>query len=290
MGNKIKFGLRAAVSFSILAYLVSRLDWKTVSGLQAEIILIVLLGAGIFFLAQSVMSLRWKLILERATTNPVSYLYLLRTYTIAQFFNLLMPGSVGGDFFRATAASTTYGIDRKTSFTIVISERGFGLSAVSLMVVVGLMVHPTFLGRIGLDKSLHIVAILGAVIAFFVARRLADRSSVMSFSAAITLLLISAFAQLADVVTTYFLTAYFQIDISFTELLIVIPIVYFVTILPISLGGLGVREGAMVLLLSSFNSSDTSAIMIALSLYLTKVIIGLIGGLIFLQSGKKNYN
>ena len=79
MGNKIKFGLRAAVSFSILAYLVSRLDWKTVSGLQAEIILIVLLGAGIFFLAQSVMSLRWKLILERATTNPVSYLYLLRT-------------------------------------------------------------------------------------------------------------------------------------------------------------------------------------------------------------------
>jgi hypothetical protein len=46
----------------------------------------------------------------------------------------------------------------------------------------------------------------------------------------------------------------------------------------------------MVLLLSSFNSSDTSAIMIALSLYLTKVIIGLIGGLIFLQSGKKNYN
>lgn len=287
MNNKLKYTLRAIVSISILAYLVSSLDWEAVSVLRPELLLVILAGAGIFFLAQCTLSLRWKLLLDRIVTGSVSYLYLVRTYTIAQFFNLLMPGSIGGDVVRATSAAASYNISRKTSFTVVISERLFGLAAIAVMVATGLLIYPMFAKDIGLDEYLAFAAVAGAIIAFFVAKRLACRSSMIPMSVALALLLISVTAQLADVLITLFLARYFELEIGFTELLIVIPVVYFVTILPISLGGLGVREGAMVALLASFDVGETTAIIIALSLYLTKFIVGLIGGLIYLGGGRK---
>jgi uncharacterized membrane protein YbhN (UPF0104 family) len=138
-----------------------------------------------------------------------------------------------------------------------------------------------------MDAYLAVTAAFGALIAFFVARHLANRVSQLPLGLALALLLISATAQLADVVITFLLARYFELEVGFVELLIVIPIVYLFTILPISLGGLGVREGAMVLLLSSFEVGESTAIIIAFCLYLTKLIVGLVGGLIYLRSGRR---
>ncbi len=71
--------------------------------------------------------------------------------------------------------------------------------------------------------------------------------------------------------------------VSLTEFFAIIPLVYLVTILPISLGGLGVREGMLVFLLAQFNVAITDAVTLSFLIYLNRVVVGSLGGLIQLK-------
>lgn len=289
MNEKLKLALRAVVSIAILSYLFYSVDWQAVRSLKPGILAIIFAGGAIFFIAQCIMSLRWKILLDRASETTANYLSLVRTYTIAQFFNLLMPGSIGGDFVRAVTAAQLIQIPRTDSFSIVVSERLFGLAGICIFITVGCVFPPIGLQNLQLNEYLLFIAAFGAVAAFAIAMYLANRISTIGLGTALALLLISAFAQLTDVIITSLLAEYFHLDIGFSELLIVIPIVYFATILPISVGGLGVREGAMVVLLAAFSVDETTAIIMAFSLYLTKLLVGLLGGLLYLLTGKQTY-
>lgn len=55
------------------------------------------------------------------------------------------------------------------------------------------------------------------------------------------------------------------------------PLVFIATVLPISIGGLGVREVSMIGLLAIFSVSSATAAIISLMLYLTNILVGLIG-------------
>jgi uncharacterized membrane protein YbhN (UPF0104 family) len=65
--------------------------------------------------------------------------------------------------------------------------------------------------------------------------------------------------------------------VALTALLFVMPLVYVATVLPISLGGLGVREGVLSGLLMLFAVPRDDAILAAFLLYLAKVVVGLTG-------------
>jgi hypothetical protein len=62
------------------------------------------------------------------------------------------------------------------------------------------------------------------------------------------------------------------------------PIVYLVTILPISIGGLGVREGTLVMILSFVNIETSEAVILSFLIYLNRILIGGVGGIIQLSS------
>ena len=281
--GRIKLILRVIVSIVLLSYLVSMLDWQVVMQLKPEIAFVVILGAAIFMATQCLMSLRWKLILDCELHDSVAYLSLLRYYTVAQFFNILLPGSVGGDAVRATSASRKYNIDIKRSLAVVVSERFFGLAALTFIISLGFVINPVLLKKVGFFHEAGFILLVLAVVGFFVARYLATKNVKLSLPMAVWMLVISGIAQLADILITFLFSQYFGLDILFSDLLFVIPLVYIATIIPISIGGLGVREGVMVFLLGSFGVDQSVAIIIALAIYLTKVIVGLLGGIFYLR-------
>ncbi len=63
----------------------------------------------------------------------------------------------------------------------------------------------------------------------------------------------------------------------------VVPLIATVAALPISIGGLGVREWAGVLLLAPFGIAEPEALSIEIMAYLIGVATSLVGGLIFLS-------
>jgi uncharacterized protein (TIRG00374 family) len=98
---------------------------------------------------------------------------------------------------------------------------------------------------------------------------------------------LSMISQLLIVVTYYLIGASLQIEVLLLEYVLIVPVVALFSSLPITVGGLGVREGVLVYLLSSIGVSTTNAVSISL-VYLTLLnLITLPGGL-FLLAGRRD--
>ena len=91
--------------------------------------------------------------------------------------------------------------------------------------------------------------------------------------------------QILDSLSILFLSWGIGIAPPFVLFLLVNPVIYLFMILPISLGGVGVREGIMVLFLSLVGISNTEAATVALLIYVNHVVVGLWGGVIQLKMG-----
>jgi uncharacterized membrane protein YbhN (UPF0104 family) len=86
-------------------------------------------------------------------------------------------------------------------------------------------------------------------------------------------------------IMNYLAALSFGVRISFWYFLLFIPIISFLLTLPISLSGLGVREGVYVYLFSQVGVPPSSALAISLSMYGVTVATGLIGALIYAVEG-----
>jgi hypothetical protein len=72
------------------------------------------------------------------------------------------------------------------------------------------------------------------------------------------------------------------IPLSLASALTVVPPVIFVSMLPVSIGGWGVREGAMVVALGLTGIQPTDALLISVAYGLMMALVGLTGGLLWL--------
>jgi uncharacterized membrane protein YbhN (UPF0104 family) len=78
------------------------------------------------------------------------------------------------------------------------------------------------------------------------------------------------------------------IDVTLRDLAIVMPVVTLATTLPISLGGWGVREGAMVLLLGPLGVPAAAALSLSLLFGAFGMVSGLPGLIVLVFGGSKN--
>ena len=63
------------------------------------------------------------------------------------------------------------------------------------------------------------------------------------------------------------------------------PLVSLLAMLPLSLNGLGVREGSLVLLLAPYGVAAPAAVALGLAWFAMTLALGLVGGLVYLCQG-----
>jgi len=66
-------------------------------------------------------------------------------------------------------------------------------------------------------------------------------------------------------------------EFGFRAALAFVPAVLIVQVLPLGIGGLGVREGALVLFLGSLDIADDKAVALGLTIYALTIVTSLIG-------------
>ena len=86
--------------------------------------------------------------------------------------------------------------------------------------------------------------------------------------------------------SVYFLQAYLLLSafqpVAVTTILMVFPLILLTNLVPITIGSLGIREGAAIYLLSQFGVPATIAVSVSLLLFLFDTIIpGVLGSLFF---------
>jgi uncharacterized protein (TIRG00374 family) len=310
--TKAFFWFRVFVTVGVLGYLlvVFVFDWSSVR--QALIRLrweYVWLGPASVLVGFIFAAWRWKYLLSYFNV-VIRWIDAYKFYLIGSFYGSFLPGVVGGDAVRVGMCALRHRVPIIEVATSVIIERVLGLFAVLIIGSAAVLFLPPHIAKNFGDSVGFVLPLLAIILSVLLVvtlillrvsptgwiKRLSLRFDRMtqvahylrnlSFINLIIATAAGGLFQFASIVASYFLARALQIDLPFSVFLAVMPLVYVITVLPISLGGLGVREGTLSYLLTRVGIALPDAILLAFVIYLNQLFVGSIGGVIQFQSKK----
>jgi uncharacterized membrane protein YbhN (UPF0104 family) len=255
-------------------------------------------------------AVRWQKVLE-ALEIPARLPLLVRYNLAGQFVSNVLPTTIGGDVLRVSRLSRETG-ETPATFASVVLERLTGWLVLPVITVAGFLVNPGLrhLGTatrvalaLAVSTLLLLVGVLAAAASSRLGGRFAARADWRRFAGAVHLgvnrlrrhpgaamnVLLAGFAyQLALVLAAVAAAQALGLRAAgLTALLAFFPAVLIAQVLPISMAGLGVREGAFVLFLGPLGVARDEAIALGLLLYLMNVAVGLLGAPAFAAGGRR---
>lgn len=312
--RKVILILKFFIAIIALIYVVYLVDWeRSVKVLRQADIRWLLSAFGLSLLGLYFAAFRW-VILLRAAKKLYSVVSAYRAYLTGTFYSLAMPGVIGGDATRIWLCHRTIDASISLVAATVLLERVLGVLALLFLLSVGISFFPiTTRGLgVGIVPTLALLGLCGIIALPFLVRRFsisqqfqgrcADNRFITWILKAskglaplktvrvthlLSALILSVIFQLFDIAVTYSIAQALEIKLSTSMLLVAMPIVYLATVLPISPGGLGVREGALVFVLAQFGISAADAALLALAVFVNRAAVGVLGGLQYLVGGKK---
>lgn len=299
--------LRLAVAFGLLAAVLHLTDARAVAARVASIDRLALLASlGLFLAGQGLNALRWRWLLGLAVSSPPRWAFLFTLVMVGMFANFLMPSSVGGDIVRAELVRTAVGGRTHAYFSVLVG-RVLGLFSV-VAIGVGAMAGaylatgwfqaPIVAAGVGVALAAAAVCALAlrGTIPPTLARGLPERrraalaclqQALRAYASRPTVLwLIFVVAVFANAVGTvgvvWTLAEGLRLPVPGYFHFIAVPLVMLAALVPVSVNGVGVREGAFAVLYGMAGLDAAGAV--SLSLAFTAVLASgsLIGGLALL--------
>jgi hypothetical protein len=304
-----KLVLRSSVSLVLLALLVQRVHVSSLLPTWDLRTALWLGGALLLTLVGIVLStIRWRQVLH-ALGLPTSLRPLLSHYFAGLFVGNFLPSTIGGDVLRVARLAAVNG-DRPDTFASVVLERLTGWLVLPMLTLGAMAANPGLVrlgaaSTVALTTSLLTLVLLVCTLAVVASPRLggrlAGRPGWQRFAGAVHLglgklrrhpaaalgVLAAGFAyQLVVVLTGLLATRALDLDVSLTAAMAFLPAVAIAQVLPISLGGLGVREGALVLFLGPLGVPTASAVAVGLLVYGLNLCVSLLGAPAFALGGR----
>lgn len=300
--------LRFIVSASLIIFVFSKIDIKNfLNSLKEANISLLLFSLSLHFVGALLGSSRWNVLLKSYGIEvPQRELY--RLYMIGSFFNTFLPTSVGGDAVRMLKVSSLTE-KRAQAVTSVFIERFIGMFVLYIISFFSYAFYFKF--REEKELLLAILLLLFVSIAFvlfilspvsekiikiipssFLKEKLDKihyslRYPVKEPLSLTKVILYTTFLQINVVIYFFIISMAIKIKLSIVYFFILIPIILTVTMLPITLGGIGLREGGFVFLFSKFGVSPEKALSLSILGYFISIIFAIFGGLIYIFEGKK---
>ncbi len=293
--------IKLAVSLGLLVILFSWVDigelWRTIEKVNPAFLAVAVL---LLVMQPVISTLKWKAILAY-DGNRIPFLFLWKTYLIGVFLGLFLPTSFGGDVYRIYATRHSAG-NLHRSASSVLFERLTGLFALITLSFIGSLFLPqrqivwivallyltsvgSFLAATSTMAISHLRRITSGW-ASFPARLLESfhfyrKSKPLLFGT----LAISFWFQINVVIINFLYTRALGIDVPFTALLLVIPLIFLSEALPVSISGLGVRESAFAFFFVLIGQTREEGLAVALMVFLFRYLLGSVGGLLLFLDG-----
>jgi uncharacterized protein (TIRG00374 family) len=303
--RKLAFVVKLSLGVLLVALLARKVAWAELRGLVAAAdARLLAVGLAITLLNFPIGAARWHVLLK-PLTRDVSYLETLRLVFVAHFFNVFLPGGIAGDVVRGLAARRP-GLAGADAFGSVVTDRLMALVAWIVIAGVGL----AFGWRELVASGLHtyaaaagalVLALTAALYSRRIGRRFAGLARLVGrageqlaqlqdslrgyrgwrgtlASAFAWTLLSHAFmiASIAALALAIGARAPLVAFISF------VPIIAIVSALPLTWGGLGLRDAGFVLLFPSAGMTRAEALGTSLLFLATILVAAVVGGLVSL--------
>jgi uncharacterized membrane protein YbhN (UPF0104 family) len=263
-------------------------------------------AAAALLLASNVLgAYQWQQLL-RAVEIRIPFWKVLSYYHVGLFFNNFLPANIGGDLARVLDAAR-YGPSRAAALSTVLMDRLIGTLAlaglalattlpamdrfhlrlvylalvvffVASVVLVWVIFHPVLLpallrvlGRVGLGGFRPAFDELAGRLKGF-----GDRRGLFA-----RLLAVALVVQFSRIGVHVLVARSLGLGVGLQYFFLFVPLLAVIVSLPISLNGIGVREGAGIVLFGLAGVSRAGAFALQFTTYLVAVAVSLLGGMVF---------
>ena len=298
---------KVALSVALMALLIARIPLASVGeSLRAARPSWLAAAFALLLLSNLIGAYQWSRLLA-AVGIRIPLWKVAAYYHVGLFFNNFLPANIGGDIARVSDASR-YGPTKTAALSAVLMDRLVGTVALAGLALVttlpaidhfhltlvylalvaffGLSVamvwaifHPALLpalerqlGRLGLGR-------LGPHLDDLAARLAGYRGQRTLFA---RLLLVGVLTQVSRIFVHALVARALGIDVPLIYFFLFVPLLAVIVSLPISLNGIGVREGAGIVLFGLVGVDRAHAFSLQFTTYLVAVSVSLLGGLVFL--------
>ena len=307
MSQRLRTALKLLLTFALLVIVISRMELEkfseTLSSMDPSW---VLLALSLQLLAAFPAVQRWRLIL-RSFEVRMGFLPLLKLALIGSFFNLFLPTGIGGDFIRGFYLARNVGRGVSSILTTILLERSSGLCALLLIGTISSALS-------GLEISgfpavyLFLILLTGYTLINLLLflpwihtqiDLLLKRWGFDSLAARMELiyqglqalrrdgktlggsLVLSLIVQFNSILIVWILAQAIGATASFSTFLIFIPLINLTLMIPLTIGGIGLREGAYYLLFAQVGLPAEMSVTLSLMTYLVLLLAGLSGALFY---------
>ena len=294
--------LQVAVSGVAIALIARHVDLREAAHVLASVRLPYAFAAVLLYLVGQVMSAyRWRLI-GTSVGLADSFPRYVRFYFIGMFFMFFGPSTLGGDLVRSLYLGEGSG-RRGRAFNAVLFDR---LNGLVVLIAIGAGAFLLFPGY-GLPAPLFYATVAfgsGLLFGWWFAPALArlvlapdhrirrfievdlgafwkDRAMLLGASA------VSLVFHLVQISTQLVVARALGLSVPFSYICVFHPLVSALAAIPITLSGIGLREGGYLWFLTHIGIDEASAVAYGGLWFLVIVANSLIGGLVFLASGAR---
>jgi glycosyltransferase 2 family protein len=308
--NRLILPLKIGLTLGALALVLRSVDLAAAWKFAREQNPWLILAAAALIAVQIVLgAIRWHLILKRLGA-VIEAARSIMIFYIAVFFSACLWASVGGDLVRGWLAFRSH-VNVRTSASSVILDRVATLAGVAIIM---LATAPILLTRVGNDHAVMalvpiilagagligivIVAQLGRISLgswgeMRVARQLrslaeATHAVFLAPASAAPVIALAIAAQVCGSFAAYIIARSLGLVVSPLDCLVLMQPVTLLAALPISIGGWGVREAAVVTLFGLIGVPSSAALVLSLQIGLLSIAVSLPGGIVFLMQKRKS--
>jgi hypothetical protein len=268
--NLLKLCGKIAVTILCLWYVSRKIDWSlTWQLLERSGKWWLIMATVLFTLSKVVSSYRLNIYFKNISVD-LKHVENLKLYWLGMFYNLFLPGGIGGDAYKVILLNRQQKHPVKKLTAAVLLDRISGVAGLGILVAIYY-----FLIYKGEQYSYWIVAaIIPGLLLYYIIVKKFFPSFTKSFWSTLWLGLLVQFIQ---VMCVYCLMSSIDITTHTNQYVFLFLLSSIVAILPFTIGGLGAREVVFLWGSEQFNLDTHQSIYISILFYLITLTISFVG-------------
>ena len=236
--NYIKFGLKIGFSVFAIYFIYNKIDiQQTKEYLLNANILLLLLGFVLYIVSKFISAFRLNNFFD-AINLYITQRINLRLYYIGMFYNLFLPGGIGGDGYKVYLLNKHHKTKVKHLISAELLDRGSGMAALVSLALVSVLFSAAYQYFNGFEFVIYLALIL-IYPAFYVFVKLLFKLFTKKF---VITNLLSFGVQGAQVIAVFFILLALGVEDGYVNYFVLFLVSSAASVIPISIGGFGLRE------------------------------------------------
>jgi uncharacterized membrane protein YbhN (UPF0104 family) len=264
--------LKILISLALVYFIYTKIDLGVVlKTLQKSRPLPLFLALVLFVVSKILSAFRLNLYFHqlqvRLTQNSNLKLYLL-----GMFYNLFLPGGIGGDAYKGYLIKRQFGVKTKRVVSVLLLDRLSGLLLLWVYACTLALMLPQ--SELGIFKGTIVVLGFMSVLIFWGLNKKYFGEVYPVFWGSIGY---AALVQLAQLASAYFVLEALNVDQNQLSYLFIFLISSIVSVLPLTIGGIGSREVTFFYGAKLLGLDENTSVGISMEFFIITALVSLLG-------------